>query len=531
MKVSFLVTVFLLATVISHSQKAVGYVKVEGNDSTVNLRVISEADAISKGHGVFSITLPGGTVGAAELVPVSDPGASEVRIQMPQGTKAWKKETYFANAMGGVEWDIASSLVQSPDGGFAMCGETESFGAGGSDFMLVKMDGDGNFGWGKAYGYPSFNEGKAICLTHAGGYYLTGTAWNPTYGSYYAYVYLLDASGNIQLEGGYGTTGGDEYGEDCIQASDNDFVIIGRTDGLGAGGYDVYVKKTEYGTGNNIWGWALGGTENDRGYGIIQRSDGGYVAVGDTYNGSDWDIYFLYLDSGGDVELSLAIGGDGYDYGRDVVETYDGGYVVAGYSTSGGAGGLDAYLRKEDAAGNPIWGTYYGGINNEYCHAIIETEDHGLVFAGSTQSFGAYAGDFWIVKVDENGNGKWAWVFGTNASETAYDIIEADDGCLYVCGETTNVIDSYDAIIIKFAGDGSACMGSRLGFSGGGADNWTEPEGFRARRIELFSQVQANNDIKPIKTESLPVKGGLIQINKGQRDVTNFTPTVVNICN
>ena len=51
------------------------------------------------------------------------------------------------NAFGKVEWnqtyggaafDGASSLVETFDGGFALAGSTESFGAGGSDFWLVK---------------------------------------------------------------------------------------------------------------------------------------------------------------------------------------------------------------------------------------------------------------------------------------------------------------------------------------------------------------------------------------------------------
>ena len=49
-------------------------------------------------------------------------------------TEMWQ-QTY-----GGTERDAAGSLVQTGDGGYALAGGTESFGAGNSDFLLVKTD-------------------------------------------------------------------------------------------------------------------------------------------------------------------------------------------------------------------------------------------------------------------------------------------------------------------------------------------------------------------------------------------------------
>jgi hypothetical protein len=57
------------------------------------------------------------------------------------------------NASGTLEWsqtyrgaedDIAYSLVTTSDGGYTIAGRTESSGAGGSDFWLVKTDENGN---------------------------------------------------------------------------------------------------------------------------------------------------------------------------------------------------------------------------------------------------------------------------------------------------------------------------------------------------------------------------------------------------
>ena len=48
-------------------------------------------------------------------------------------------------------------------------------------------------------------------------------------------------------------------------------------------------------------------------------------------------------------------GGDASEQGRSVVVTADGGYLVAGSTGSFGAGGLDVWLVRTDAAGPSLW--------------------------------------------------------------------------------------------------------------------------------------------------------------------------------
>ncbi|MHA1978691.1 MAG: hypothetical protein ACW98I_17445, partial [Candidatus Hodarchaeales archaeon] len=65
------------------------------------------------------------------------------------------------NATGQMEWnqtyggiadDFAVSAVQTADGGFAFAGGTESVGAGGQDFWLVKTNATGQAEWNQTYG-------------------------------------------------------------------------------------------------------------------------------------------------------------------------------------------------------------------------------------------------------------------------------------------------------------------------------------------------------------------------------------------
>jgi hypothetical protein len=154
---------------------------------------------------------------------------------------AWRSELLYSYGYGGATRDEAYGLTPISGGGYAICGKTDSYGAGGNDFLFMKFNGDGGFLSGSAMGFPADNYGRSLVESSSGNFFLTGTAYNTTQGNYDIYVYNLDATGNILFEGGYGTSPGSDYGEDCIETSDNNYVLIGRTSGLGAGGYDMYV--------------------------------------------------------------------------------------------------------------------------------------------------------------------------------------------------------------------------------------------------------------------------------------------------
>src|ERR1700759_956253 len=81
----------------------------------------------------------------------------------------------FAKNYGGAKDDRATDVLITPDGGYLLVGQTESFGAGERDVFLVKTDKDGNEQWRKAYGGPGMDRGFAAVATADGGYVVIGT--------------------------------------------------------------------------------------------------------------------------------------------------------------------------------------------------------------------------------------------------------------------------------------------------------------------------------------------------------------------
>jgi hypothetical protein len=107
------------------------------------------------------------------------------------GNRIWAK-TY-----GGADWDLAHSVQQTSDGGYIVAGYTDSFGAGGDDFLLIKTDANGNVQWAKAYGGTDGEDAWSVQQTSDGGYILAGYTASFGAGSWDAFLVKTDVNGNI----------------------------------------------------------------------------------------------------------------------------------------------------------------------------------------------------------------------------------------------------------------------------------------------------------------------------------------------
>jgi hypothetical protein len=109
---------------------------------------------------------------------------------------------------GGTNPDWTYALVQTSDGGYALAGETWSFGAGDSDFWLVKTDASGNIQWNQTYGGTNPDVAYALVQTSDGGYALAGgTGSFGTGGDFW--LVKTDANGYSQWSRTYGGTNSD----------------------------------------------------------------------------------------------------------------------------------------------------------------------------------------------------------------------------------------------------------------------------------------------------------------------------------
>jgi TolB-like protein len=262
------------------------------------------------------------------------------------GNIIWTK-TY-----GGTSADVAHSVQQTSDGGYIVAGGTRSFGAGNFDFFLIKTDANGNIIWAKTYGGTLNERAYSVQQTSDGGYIVAGETWSFGADSNDIFLVKTDANGNIIWAKTYGGTYWD-YAFSVQQTSDGGYIVAGYTESFGGGNYDIFLVKTDA-NGNIIWAKTYGGTLNERAYSVQQTSDGGYIVAGVTYSfgAGGWDIFLIKTEANGDIIWAKTYGGTNLDYTHSVQQTSYGGYIVAGYTYSFGAGWYDIFLIKTDANGN-----------------------------------------------------------------------------------------------------------------------------------------------------------------------------------
>ena len=267
------------------------------------------------------------------------------------------------NATGGLVWQnafgvglnnaFAASAQQTSDGGFIVVGGTTSFGAG-SDVWVLKLNATGGVVWQKTYGGAGDDFATSVQQTSDGAFIVAGNTNSFGAGGYDVWVLKLDPTGGVVWQKTYGGTGND-FADSVRQTTDGGYIVGGRTSSFGQGLIDAWVLKLNA-TGGVVWQKTYGGKGDDFASSAQQTSDGGYIVAGGTnsFGQGATDAWVLKLDATGGVVWQKTYGGTDVDFGNSIEQTSDGGFVVAGSTRSFGPGGGHSigWVLKLDANGN-----------------------------------------------------------------------------------------------------------------------------------------------------------------------------------
>jgi hypothetical protein len=257
------------------------------------------------------------------------------------------------------------------------------------------------------------------------------------------------------------------------QATDGGIFLAGASSsGVGGsktapafGGMDCWVTKLNS-NGVALWDKGFGGTADDGLFVVRQTTDGGCVLGGysaSSTNGNKTspvfglrDFWVVRLDQAGNKLWDRSYGGNRDDILYSVWGTSDGGFLCAGESASGvtgnktsaGLGGIDFWVVKINANGDKLWDKAYGGTGDDICYSVQVTADGGFVLAGTSnsgisgnKSTAGYGGmDFWVIHLDANGNKVWEVTLGGAGDDGAnsVSIFQTEDGGFLVGGDSAS---------------------------------------------------------------------------------------------
>jgi hypothetical protein len=403
----------------------------------------------------------------------------------------------WQKSLGGTNIEYANSIIQTSDGGYIVAGSSTSnngdvtghHGSTPYDYWVVKLSSTGVIEWQKSLRGTHQDMASSIIQTTDGGYIVSGSTLSPNdgdvtgnHGNYDYWIVKLSSTGTIEWQKCLGGTS-DEMASSIKQTIDGGFIVAGYSqsnngDVTGNLGYDAWVVKLSS-TGVIQWQKCIGGTNVDNANSITQTTDGGYIFCGGTLTGAIpgggyvFDAWVVKLSSTGVIEWQKFLGGTGSESLRSIIQTTDGGYIAAGGSNSnngdvsGNHGDRDYWVVKLSSTGVIQWQKCLGGTDSDYASSIIQTIDGGYIVSGDTPSYdgdvsgnhGSY--DYWIVKLSSTGTIEWQKCLGGTGGESSINsIIQASDGGYVIAGssnstngDVTGNHGDKDSWIVKLSGN------------------------------------------------------------------------------
>ena len=330
--------------------------------------------------------------------------------------------------------------------------------------------------------FTQMQSKKLIPLTD-GGYLYAGISESNAYdiksegnrGESDYWAIRMDANWNILWEK---TIGGSKIDElnDALELEDGSILLGGYSESdisgdktsSNKGKRSYWVVKLDR-EGKLLWDKTFGGDQQDMMSAMLLLPDGN-ILLGGT---SDSDIsgdkseaskgqrdyWIINIDADGNKHWDRSIGGNSQDKLIKMILLSDGNILLGGQSYSGLSGdksedskGSDDYwIFKLDLQGNKIWDKTIGGRSSDSFSDMIELSDGSLVLGGS--SYSQPSGDksedrkgnsdYWLVKLDDKGEKLWDRTYGAIRDNYLRKLLLLPDGKI-LCSGWSNSSASFD---------------------------------------------------------------------------------------
>lgn len=404
---------------------------------------------------------------------------------------------------GGNGNDTGYDIEEDSQGNYYIAGYTESptqIAVGGyqvifgglEDAYLVKFDKNNKRIWSTYFGDIGYEVGYALHIDNSGNIILVGetnstskistpTAHQLVYGGGVSDGFIAKFQPNGQLlwatyyggqeEDKLNDVTTDSFGNIYVvglTASDDNIFYNGYQQVRG-GNYDAFIVKFNP-LGAREWGTYYGGDEDDYGNGITIDPDRNIYIVGSTKSQNNIaykanvpsfqgnvDAFVSSFENDGTLRWGTYYGGNGEDNGISIASDSQYLYFAGSTKSQNGIafngyqinnkGGWDGFLVKYDFLQNQYWGTYYGGLNDDYLSKVI-TNNSAIYVAGNVnslnninlqgwqQTFGGGLSDGALAKYFPSGILDWSTYYGGTNRDVLRSVSNLNK--LYVCGFTNS---------------------------------------------------------------------------------------------
>jgi hypothetical protein len=384
------------------------------------------------------------------------------------------------HVFGGNEYEMATKIIRTSDGGFLMAGVSYSPASGNKSipfsnpnltnhYWLIKTDFQLNIEWQQIFGE---NVGTFIDITESddGGYLVfLGTHPLTWHGDYF--VIKLNASGTFLWSSEYlGNL------SDILRTGirfDFGYILFGHSSSDAGGdktensrgGYDYWIIRTDL-IGGIIWDKTLGGLGNETAVSIGVFSNNDLLFAGNSTSNNSGDksennysllsenVWLVKTDEWGSVLWDKTLGGTIEEKNPSVAIYNDKIYCLiesrsslSGNKTTPNNGESDYWLVKLDENGTVMWDKNFGGSQDDIPTNIQLIGDKIFLSGYSNSNIsgdknensrGGY--DYWLVVTDTNGNYLQQVTFGGNDFDRLIQTIDKGNGEVLLFGDSYSVL-------------------------------------------------------------------------------------------
>jgi len=290
------------------------------------------------------------------------------------------------------------------------------------------------------------------------------------------WVWKMDEKGGLDWQKSFGGSGVDLL-QSIQLTGDAGFILAGTSTSKkgeykkddNKGNSDFWIIKLDA-KGGEMWQKTIGGNGQEKLHSIKRTKDGGYIIGGSstsdktTTEGDKFgkteecrgnlDYWVVKLKEDGVIEWQKTIGGKYIDELKSIEQTKDGGYILGGYSNSPISGeksqkniGIgDYWIVKLDNEGTIDWQKTIGGNKDDNLFVLTQTIDGGFIAGGNSNSGSSFSKtkgntdgtDFWVVKLDNEGTILWQETYNYGNTDILTSIVEDEDGTFLIGGYAHN---------------------------------------------------------------------------------------------
>lgn len=273
-------------------------------------------------------------------------------------------------------FDTGNGIAQLPDSSYAVTGTSGGFDTNSGEAYLMLVDSLGEHLWTKHYGGSGDDVGVRVFHRPNEGFYIAGYSNSTVNGDFDFVVYKLNEQGDLVWEKKYGDDNWQVL-HDAVMLNDGGLLLVGETVGTTTDNKDIALVRIDS-QGEVTWTKEFGDLGNDIAYGVdtvsasqfvvvgikeLQESENGFIGLYDLVDGEE--VWQQTLDSKNVTTL------------RDVV-TYKTAIYVAGAYYNEVKEQEDKWLGKFDFNGNFIDDWKHSYNRGSMFTALTIREDLGM---------------------------------------------------------------------------------------------------------------------------------------------------------